>query len=117
MKNTFVKSVSIPVEFTMTDELETDVVCATEVYVEKLIEENAVCNQFHGKLQNLAKKISVSVTPSKLKLTFAFDNIAKEHPEEVESQIKFVVYSVLRPHLHLRNIPYIESVMAFENSI
>ena len=47
MKNTFVKSVAIPVEFTMTDELETDVVCATEVYVEKLIEENAVCNQFH----------------------------------------------------------------------
>lgn len=117
MKNTFVKSVAIPVEFTMTDELETDVVCATEVYVEKLIEEHAVCNQFHGKLQNLAKKISVSVTPSKLKLTFAFDNIAKEYPEEVESQIKFIVYSVLRPHLHLRNIPYIESVMTCENSI
>ena len=113
MKNTFKKSISIPVEFTMTDELETDVVCATEVHIEGLIKQQALYNRFFGPLKGMAKKILVNVDLVKIKLTFVFDNTAKEYPEEIDEQMKFITYSILRPELHLCPIANIESKMIF----
>lgn len=114
MKNTFKKSLRIPVQFTLTDEVETDVICATEVYINEMLEKDGIAHKFFGQLKGQAHKVTVSVTSFELKFTFTFNRDVKAYPEEMEEQMNFIVHNILRPKLHLCEIPGVESQMFFD---
>lgn len=114
MKNTFKKSLSLPVQFTFTDEQATDVICATELYINQMLETEAIRHKFFGQLKNRVQKITVSATTFELKFTFTFDREAKAYPEEIEEQMNFVVHNIMRPKLHLCTVPGVESQMFFD---
>ena len=115
MRNTFKKSITMPVMFDLTDEQPTDVIYRTEYYINCFLEEKSIASRFFGKLQNKVSKVTASVSTSDIKLTFLFDHSVKDCTEEIEEQMSFIAYNILRPELHCCNVPEVESKMHFEN--
>lgn len=116
-KDTFKRVIRVPVSFELTDELETDVVCAAEYHFGQILEEQKVTERFFGWLEGLVKEVKISVTTYELKFIVIFDKRAKQYEEEIDEQMLYVVHYIIRPLLDNCEIPTIDTRMTFTSPV
>lgn len=117
MKDTFRKSIHIPVDFTLTDEPSPNVICAAECYITDYIKDNNIVNKFFGKLKDKVSKMTVVIDSSLLRLTCTFDKSVKSLEKEIEAQLNFIAYNIIRAELQYTEIPFVKSKIIFPGSI